>query len=156
MFAAGWNRKKFSPGRCGGNKAIFSFGLSAQTSDLVGTFGCTPRERERITILFDNPFCSPNHSEKYIKVEFYEEDWNTQTWMIFRIFKYAHSLNKELWMLMTSNFKRLIWRMRVCVTSTNFHTSTQTYPANDEIVSLVRAASSKMMIIPLLLCSSGE
>ena len=27
MFAAGWHRKKFSPGRCAGNKAIFSFGL---------------------------------------------------------------------------------------------------------------------------------
>ena len=27
LFAAGWNRKKFSPGWCAGNKAIYFFGL---------------------------------------------------------------------------------------------------------------------------------
>ena len=27
LFAAGWHRKKFSPGRCAGNKAIFFFRL---------------------------------------------------------------------------------------------------------------------------------
>ena len=35
LFAAGWHRKKFSPGRCAGNKAIFSFGLIAKATQLI-------------------------------------------------------------------------------------------------------------------------